>query len=114
MKIIFKGYKGRNQFECLTIGGQYKVRPLGGGYYSINDDEDMGMIIDIKNYDIEFTYEGGDFCGSSISDEKLSYKYLINENIVDKRCFYESLMIVIDAERLGVKVPSLKLEIKLE
>lgn len=97
MKIIFKGYKGRNKFECLTIDGVYKAQPLGGGYYSIRDDEDMGMIIDIKNYNFEFIDED-----NVIASHEAVLKYLINGNQVTKGYFYQCIGEIIEAKKLGV------------
>lgn len=118
MKIIFNGYKGKNKFDCITIGGTYNAKDLGGGYYSITDDDGMSMIIDIKNYDIEFINEEYFIKEPTMLkcsvEEPASLKYFINGNLVTKGFFYESLGELNEADRLGAKVSSVKFEIKFE
>lgn len=100
----------------FTQGKEYDIEVVdNNGYYSVIDD--LNEEIKFKSLFLggyEFEVVPSQNNKIKVKDEKRKLKYFINGNLVTKRYFYESLGEVNEAESLGVKVSSVKFEIKFE
>lgn len=104
MKAVFKRYNIGFPFFTFTKGNKYDVNHIG---FVIDDN---GRYVSINSGAYEFEIIEDDY----FIKEPASLKYFINDIRVDKGFFYESIGELNEAERLGVKVPSVKFEIKFE
>lgn len=104
MKAVFKRYNTGAPFFTFTKGKKYDVNEMG---FVIDDN---GSHVSIVNGAYDFEIIEDDY----FIKEPESLKYFINDIHVEKGFFYESLGELNEAERLGVKVPSIKFEIKFE
>lgn len=111
-KAIFIGYKHQNDFYKLKKGKEYEVKSACGYEYVIDD---SGLLVPFGGiYDTCIFKLCDSICDSDNIKEPPELKYFINGNLVTKGYFYESLGEVNEADRLGVKVLSIKFEIKFE
>lgn len=106
MKAVFKGYNKISHAFSFTKGKVYDVKFLNDGLISIIDDngDEVVMINGVcYNFDI-------------INDttEEAGLKYFINDIKVERGFFYESIGEINEADRIGVKVSSIRFEIKFE
>lgn len=114
MEAIFKGYNSEGHVFEFTNGKSYPV--IAGGKFKnyIIDDNGVYYSIEHKNSSYEFVLVSGSCVDSDLVDCNKTLKYFINDIQVEKEFFYESLSELTEAERLGVKVLSVKFEIKFE
>lgn len=107
MKAVFKYYSSVAYAFNFTKGKVYDVNILNDGLIQVTDDNGHEIVLAngvSYNFDII-----NDFI-----EEPASLKYFINGNLVNKGYFYESFYELNEADRLGVKVCSVKFEIKFE
>lgn len=106
MKAVFKYYSSIEPAFNFTKRKLYDVNVLNDGIISIIDDDGNHVVINngtYYNFDIINDTEG-----------KASFKYFINDIPVEKGFFYESIGELNEADRLGVKMSSVRFEIKFE
>ena len=107
MKAVFKYYSSIAHAFNFTKGKVYDVKFLNDGLIQVTDDDGHEVVL-VNGVSYNF-----DIINDFI-EELASLKYFINGIQVEKGLFYESLGELNEADRLGVKVSSVKLEIKFE
>lgn len=110
---IFVGYKNKDHAFNFTKGMKYPIR-AGFGFEYITDDDNHDVSLNDATRCIYDFFISDSEVSSDLFEKPASLKYLINDIQVEKGFFYESLGELIEAERLGVKVPSVNFEIKFE
>lgn len=106
MKAVFKGYNKIAHAFNFTRGKVYDVNFLNDGLISaIDDDGNEVVMVNGVSYIFDIINEKAENAG---------LKYFMNDISVEKGFFYESLGEINEADRLGVKVLSVKFEIKFE
>lgn len=107
MKAVFKGYNKIEHFFNFTKGNVYDVNILNDGLIQANDDDGHEVVL----------ANGATYSFDIINDfikKPASLKYFINDIPVERGFFYESIDELNEATRIGVKVPSIRFEIKFE
>ena len=106
MKAVFKYYSSIAHAFNFTKGKVYDVKFLNDGLIStVDDNGDEVVMVNGVSYNFDIIND---------TTEKASLKYFINDIPVEKGFFYESIGELNEADRLGVKVSSVKFEIKFE